>query len=102
MPVSSPGRFIAPVKGIYFFTFTTHNWLRKGNSGASLYRNQVEVLEIWEHQQLENDEDYATNSAVVVLEPGDNVYLYMRKGFQVASSAKANAHTFSGFLLNQL
>ncbi|KAI4881650.1 hypothetical protein NFI96_013656, partial [Prochilodus magdalenae] len=96
------GVFTAPVRGVYFFTFTTYSWVKEANIGASLYRNQQEMLQIWEHQDSGDNEDYATNSAALILEKGDTVYLLLHNDFQVAASVNANVHTFSGFLLYQL
>ncbi|KAL6490004.1 hypothetical protein MHYP_G00003490 [Metynnis hypsauchen] len=96
------GMFIAPVKGVYFFTFTTYSWAKNANIGVVLYQNQKEVLRVWEHQGEGDNEDYGTNSATLVLEPLDTVSLRLPKGFQVAASFNDNRHTFSGFLLYQL
>ncbi|XP_036452477.1 complement C1q tumor necrosis factor-related protein 3-like [Colossoma macropomum] len=96
------GVFIAPVKGVYFFTFTTYSWAKNADIGVVLYRNQEEVLRVWEHQGEGDNEDYATNSAALVLQPLDTVSLRLPKGFQVATSIDDNRHTFSGFLLYQL
>ncbi|XP_076828945.1 complement C1q-like protein 2 [Brachyhypopomus gauderio] len=96
------GIFTAPVKGVYFFTFTTFSWMVEGHIGVSLYKNDEEVLLIWEHQDKGDNEDYASNSVTLILKQGDKVYMNLPKGFQVASSIKSNIHTFSGFLLHQL
>ncbi|XP_072543060.1 complement C1q-like protein 3 [Salminus brasiliensis] len=96
------GVFTAPVKGVYFFTFTTYSWVKKADIGVSLYHNEQEVLLIWEWQDSGDNEDYGTNSATLVLQPGDTVYLSLPKGFQVAGSVTSNTHTFSGFMLYNL
>ncbi|KAG9273805.1 complement C1q-like protein 2 [Astyanax mexicanus] len=96
------GVFTAPVRGVYFFTFTTYSWVAKATIGASLYRNNEEVLLIWEWQDAGDNEDYASNSATLVLMQGDIVYISLPKGFQVAASILSNMHTFSGFMLYQL
>ncbi|XP_036452986.1 complement C1q-like protein 4 [Colossoma macropomum] len=96
------GVFTAPVKGVYFFTFTTHSWAKNADIGVALYRNQAEALRVCEHQDDGDNGDYATNSAALILEPGDTVSLRLPKGFQVAASVEFNIHTFSGFLLYQL
>ncbi|XP_076829457.1 complement C1q-like protein 4 [Brachyhypopomus gauderio] len=99
---TATGIFTAPVKGVYFFTFTTYSWVSEKNIGVSLYKNHEEVLLIWEHQDRGDNEDYASNSVALILEQGDKVYLNLPSGFQVASSLTSNIHTFSGFLLHQL
>ncbi|XP_076829542.1 complement C1q-like protein 2 [Brachyhypopomus gauderio] len=99
---TTTGIFTAPVKGVYFFTFTTYSWVSKSDIGVSLYKNYDEVLLIWETQDRGDNEDYASNSVTLILEQGDKVYLNLPSGFQVASSLTSNIHTFSGFLLHQL
>uniref|UniRef100_A0AAY5E9V2 C1q domain-containing protein n=1 Tax=Electrophorus electricus TaxID=8005 RepID=A0AAY5E9V2_ELEEL len=96
------GIFTAPVKGVYFFTFTTYSWVSEADIGVSLYRNNEEILLIWETQDRGDNEDYASNSAALILEQGDKVYMNLPKGFRVSSSTTTNIHTFSGFLLYQL
>ncbi|KAL7876444.1 hypothetical protein AOLI_G00114070 [Acnodon oligacanthus] len=67
-----------------------------------LYHNQVEVLRVWEYQDDWDKEDYATNSAVLALEPHDTMSHRLPKDFQVATSAESSIHIFSAFLLYQL
>ncbi|XP_041921169.1 complement C1q tumor necrosis factor-related protein 4-like [Alosa sapidissima] len=96
---SNIGVFTAPVKGVYFFTFTTYSWVAEADIGVKLMKNNEEVLLVWEWQDKGDNEDYASNSVLLELEVGDRVYMRLPKGYQVAASIKSNIHTFSGFLL---
>ncbi|XP_076141199.1 complement C1q-like protein 2 [Alosa pseudoharengus] len=96
---SNKGVFIAPVRGVYFFTFTTYSWVAEKDIGVRLMKNNEEVLLVWETQDKGDNEDYASNSVLLELEVGDKVYMRLPKGYQVAASVKSNIHTFSGFLL---
>ncbi|XP_030627003.1 cerebellin-3 isoform X2 [Chanos chanos] len=93
------GIFTAPVKGVYYFTFTTYTWATDVDTGVSLYKNDQQVLLVWEFQDKPDNEDFASNSATLLLEKGDTVYMRLPSGFQVTSSEKSNICTFSGFLL---
>ncbi|XP_062374919.1 cerebellin-3-like [Sardina pilchardus] len=96
---SNKGVFTAPVKGVYFFTFTTYSWAAEADIGVKLMKNNEEVLLVWETQDKGDNEDYASNSVLLELEVGDKVYMRLPKGYQVAASKYSNIHTFSGFLL---
>ncbi|XP_062402766.1 uncharacterized protein LOC134093626 [Sardina pilchardus] len=93
------GVFTAPVRGVYFFTFTTYSWVSNANIGVKLMKNNEEVLLVWERQDAGDNEDYASNSVLLDLEVGDKVYMQLPKGYRVAASIYSNIHTFSGFLL---
>ena len=91
--------FTAPVKGIYFLTFTTYSWVYEADIGIKLMKNNQEVLLVWETQDKGDNEDYASNSVVLELEVGDRLYMSLPKGYSVAASINSNINTFSGFLL---
>lgn len=94
--------FTAPVKGLYFFTFTTYSWIAKKDIGVELWRNHEEIICVWETQDDGDNKDYATNSVVLQLEVGDQVWMRLPEGFYVAASNKHNINTFTGFLLRQM
>ncbi|XP_063047861.1 cerebellin-3-like [Engraulis encrasicolus] len=96
---TNSGMFTAPVRGVYFFTFTTYCWLTDMDTGVKLMKNREEMLLVWERQDKGDNEDYATNSAVLSLEMYDEVYLQLPKNFKVHANMWSNIHTFSGFLL---
>ncbi|XP_030644613.1 complement C1q tumor necrosis factor-related protein 3-like [Chanos chanos] len=93
------GIFTAPVKGVYYFTFTTYAWAKEADIGVSLYKNHQQVLLVWEFQDKGDNEDFASNSATLLLEKGDTVYMRLPSGLQVTSNQNTNLSTFSGFLL---
>ncbi|KAL2083538.1 hypothetical protein ACEWY4_021311 [Coilia grayii] len=96
---SNTGVFTAPVRGVYFFTFTTYSWVREADIGVKLMKNLDEVLLVWEWQDKDDNEDYASNSVLLELQAEDRVYMRLPKGFRVAGAKYNNIHTFSGFLL---
>ncbi|KAL2096947.1 hypothetical protein ACEWY4_006154 [Coilia grayii] len=96
---SKTGVFTAPVRGVYFFTFTTYSWVKEANIGVKLMKNSEEVLLVWEWQDKGDNEDFASNSVLLELKVGDRVYMRLPSGYRVAASIWSNIHTFSGFLL---
>lgn len=96
------GIFTAPVKGVYFFTFTTYSWVSSADIGVQLMKNTDEVVMVWENQDRGDNEDYASNSVVLQLKVGDRIYMSLPKGFYIAASSLHNLNTFTGYLLGQM
>ncbi|XP_031438698.1 complement C1q-like protein 4 [Clupea harengus] len=99
---SATGIFTAPVKGVYFFTFTTYSWVSSADIGVQLMKNTDEVVMVWENQDRGDNEDYASNSVVLQLKVGDRIYMSLPKGFYIAASSLHNLNTFTGYLLGQM
>ncbi|XP_060118144.1 complement C1q-like protein 2 [Heteronotia binoei] len=95
-PIS--GKFTCQVRGIYFFTY---HILMRGGDGTSMWadlcRNgQVRASAI--AQDADQNYDYASNSVVLHLDLGDEVYVKLDGG--KAHGGNNNKYsTFSGFLL---
>ncbi len=96
--VFSTGIFVAPVAGLYYFTFFYHAGGERPVV-LSLYKNNQLVVMTSDHQ---TDADGADNG-------GNAAFLQLRRGDQVHVRLDANRHvwgysqtTFSGFLFTQI
>ncbi|XP_042328377.1 complement C1q-like protein 3 [Sceloporus undulatus] len=94
----SSGKFTCSIPGIYFFTYHV---LMRGGDGTSMWadlckNNQVRASAI--AQDADQNYDYASNSVVLHLEPGDEVYIKLDGG--KAHGGNNNKYsTFSGFII---
>ncbi|KAG7278388.1 hypothetical protein CRUP_038551 [Coryphaenoides rupestris] len=92
------GKFTCSIPGIYFFIYHV---LMRGGDGTSMWadlckNNQVRASAI--AQDADQNYDYASNSAVLHLEPGDEVYIKLDGG--KAHGGNNNKYsTFSGFMV---
>uniref|UniRef100_A0A674NWW8 C1q domain-containing protein n=1 Tax=Takifugu rubripes TaxID=31033 RepID=A0A674NWW8_TAKRU len=95
----STGVFTAPVRGLYFFSFTAGDYLR-GYTGLYLYRNNKPVLF---NLGLNNHGGHASMSSgvVLMLEEGDVVCLHLPASYRLYDDFQ-NLSCFSGFLLFSL
>uniref|UniRef100_A0A3Q3A2H1 C1q domain-containing protein n=1 Tax=Kryptolebias marmoratus TaxID=37003 RepID=A0A3Q3A2H1_KRYMA len=92
----SAGVFTAPVRGLYFFSFTAADYL-KGYMGLHLYRNDQPVIF---NLNLNDHGGYASTSNAVVLQldGGDQVRLSLPASYRLYDDSR-NFSVFSGFLL---
>ncbi|XP_055727838.1 complement C1q-like protein 2 isoform X2 [Salvelinus fontinalis] len=94
----STGKFTCQVSGIYYFTYHV---LMRGGDGTSMWadlcRNgQVRASAI--AQDADQNYDYASNSVVLHLDSGDEIYIKLDGG--KAHGGNNNKYsTFSGFIL---
>uniref|UniRef100_A0A669DV35 C1q domain-containing protein n=1 Tax=Oreochromis niloticus TaxID=8128 RepID=A0A669DV35_ORENI len=94
----SSGKFTCSIPGIYFFVYHV---LMRGGDGTSMWadlckNNQVRASAI--AQDADQNYDYASNSVVLHLEPGDEIYIKLDGG--KAHGGNNNKYsTFSGFML---
>ncbi|XP_037312199.1 complement C1q-like protein 3 [Pungitius pungitius] len=92
------GKFTCSIPGIYFFTYHV---LMRGGDGTSMWadlrkNHQVRASAI--AQDADQNYDYASNSGVLHLEPGDEVYIKLDGG--KAHGGNNNKYsTFSGFII---
>uniref|UniRef100_A0AAQ4S7I7 C1q domain-containing protein n=2 Tax=Gasterosteus aculeatus aculeatus TaxID=481459 RepID=A0AAQ4S7I7_GASAC len=92
------GKFTCSIPGIYFFTYHV---LMRGGDGTSMWADlcknqQVRASAI--AQDADQNYDYASNSGVLHLEPGDEVYIKLDGG--KAHGGNNNKYsTFSGFII---
>ncbi|XP_067890593.1 complement C1q-like protein 2 [Heterodontus francisci] len=95
---SSTGKFTCAVPGIYYFTYHV---LMRGGDGTSMWADlckngQVRASAI--AQDADQNYDYASNSVVLHLDSGDEIYIKLDGG--KAHGGNNNKYsTFSGFIL---
>ncbi|XP_076605051.1 uncharacterized protein LOC143331784 isoform X3 [Chaetodon auriga] len=90
------GVFAAPVRGLYFFSFTVADYL-KGYMGLYLYRNNQPIIF---NLDLNDHGGYAStsNGVALQLEEGDRVRLSLPASYRLYDDSR-NFSVFSGFLL---
>ncbi|KAL1021893.1 hypothetical protein UPYG_G00019400 [Umbra pygmaea] len=95
---ATTGKFTCEVSGIYFFTYHV---LMRGGDGTSMWADlckngQVRASAI--AQDADQNYDYASNSVVLHLDSGDEIYVKLDGG--KAHGGNNNKYsTFSGFIL---
>ncbi|CAM4533647.1 hypothetical protein PO909_025060 [Leuciscus waleckii] len=94
---TNTGIFTAPVKGVYFFIFVVFN-AGGESTGVRLLKNDNFVVAASDNPPGRDTEDTTINSASLLLERGDRIYLQLMKTRRIyTDSWKRN--TFSGHLL---
>ncbi|KAK7118704.1 hypothetical protein R3I94_022261 [Phoxinus phoxinus] len=94
----STGKFVCKVPGTYFFTY---NVLMRGGDGTSMWADlmkngQVRASAIAQDQ--DQSYDYASNTAILHLDPGDEIFIKLDGG--KAHGGNSNKYsTFAGFIL---
>ncbi|XP_012674544.2 C1q-related factor-like [Clupea harengus] len=92
------GKFVCKIPGTYYFTY---NVLMRGGDGTSMWADllkngQVRASSIAQDQ--DQSYDYASNSAVLHLDAGDEVFIKLDGG--KAHGGNSNKYsTFTGFIL---
>ncbi|XP_033914366.1 complement C1q-like protein 2 [Acipenser ruthenus] len=92
----STGIFTAFVKGTYYFSFTV---FLNSNSKmfTSLMKNKDRVVSVWDNYSPDSN-DSGSNTAIVQLEVGDNVYVKLYEERQIYDDGTGYT-SFCGFLL---
>ncbi|XP_041805723.1 cerebellin-4-like [Chelmon rostratus] len=90
------GIFTAPVKGVYYFSFSGHN-LSSRPMGLRLMKNGVQIITVYNHP-AGNRHETATNGITIQLEKGDQVYMRLRANTWIFDNGN-NHSTFIGNLL---
>ncbi|XP_030258730.1 complement C1q-like protein 4 [Sparus aurata] len=90
------GIFTAPVKGVYYFSFSGHNHSSKP-MGLSLTKNGVKMVIVYNHPAGRRYET-ATNGMTLQLEVGDQVYMRLWAHTWIFDNTNRHS-TFIGHLL---
>ncbi|XP_054914605.1 complement C1q-like protein 2 [Poeciliopsis prolifica] len=93
------GYFTAPVRGIYYFSFSSFCWGGDGTSGGSLYRNENQVVSWYGYSK--NHPISGSNSAILLLQVGDMVNVRLWDKSKISDNGNKYS-TFSGFLLSPM
>uniref|UniRef100_A0A3B3YG05 C1q domain-containing protein n=1 Tax=Poecilia mexicana TaxID=48701 RepID=A0A3B3YG05_9TELE len=93
------GIFVAPVRGMYYFSFFFH---AGGRHIVRLFlmKNSERILECSDHKTLNDGADNGGNAAFVELQQRDQVYVQLQPNTHVFGGSYTT--TFSGFLLHQV
>ncbi|KAI8500950.1 positive regulation of adiponectin secretion [Branchiostoma belcheri] len=95
------GKFVAEVGGVYFFIFTgmTPSVARK-TYYLRLMKNGEGMVGLHEHNGSQANSQSSSNSAILQLQPGDEVYVLMiGRSYSLYSSGHRHV-TFSGYLIH--
>ncbi|RXN13272.1 complement C1q 4 [Labeo rohita] len=97
----SEGTFTAPHAGLYSFSFTAYSSV--GSAGQRLYqkvqlmKNGQLIASSWEDNR-EDSEDSSTQTVLLQLRRGCQVYVELLSGRQLCGDTKGQ-NTFSGYLV---
>lgn len=95
--MSPTGVFVAPVKGVYYFSLVAFNPYDH-STGLSLMKNREHVVSVSDNPPGEDTEDTASNAASLLLEKGDQVYIQLMENRKIYCD-QFRRNTFSGHLL---
>ncbi|XP_029994809.1 cerebellin-4-like isoform X2 [Sphaeramia orbicularis] len=90
------GIFTAPVRGVYYFSFSGHN-ISSRPMGLRLMKNGQQMVTVYNHA-AGNRYETATNGMALELNPGDQVYMRLRENTWVFDNSNDHS-TFVGYLL---
>ncbi|KAK1878635.1 Caprin-2 [Dissostichus eleginoides] len=93
------GIFTAPVKGVYYFSFSANHRTTKP-SGLRLMKNEEQMVSVYNHA-AGNRHETAANGMTLQLEVGDHVYMRLMMNTWIFDNP-SNYSTFIGFLLFSL
>ncbi|KAI8485937.1 positive regulation of adiponectin secretion [Branchiostoma belcheri] len=95
------GKFVATVGGIYFFTFTGMTpYAPHTNYFILLMKNGSKMVGLHENNGPQSQHQSASNSAILQLQPGDEVWVELQTTDRSLYSDSNRFLTFSGFLIN--
>uniref|UniRef100_A0A4W5RKH2 C1q domain-containing protein n=1 Tax=Hucho hucho TaxID=62062 RepID=A0A4W5RKH2_9TELE len=91
------GVFNAPVKGVYYFSFSAFAYSQH-NVCISLFKNNMRMLSACDHHSEHDRSDSSGNGGTLHLEQGDHVYMTLHAHSHIFADDH-NRSTFRGFLL---
>nr|XP_033794557.1 complement C1q-like protein 4 [Geotrypetes seraphini] len=92
------GKFTCPLPGMYFFTYHV---LMRGGDGTSMWADLMKNAQVRASaiaQDADQNYDYASNSVILHLEVGDEIYIKLDGG-KVHGGNTNKYSTFSGFII---
>ncbi|XP_072292427.1 uncharacterized protein [Eucyclogobius newberryi] len=92
---SVTGVFTAPVKIVYYFTFTGFKYNGDTNTAISMYHNQERLLYNW---GPESQQAHYSSARIVQMEEGDVLYMKLPR-YHLVYDNSDNYSSLSGFLL---
>ncbi|XP_035694525.1 complement C1q and tumor necrosis factor-related protein 9-like [Branchiostoma floridae] len=93
------GKFVATVGGVYFFTFTGMTPRSTSNYYVRLMKNGARMVSLYASNGGNPNHQSSSNSAILQLQPGDEVWVQLHKGHSLFSDGSRYL-TFSGFLVH--
>nr|XP_013878673.1 PREDICTED: complement C1q tumor necrosis factor-related protein 3-like [Austrofundulus limnaeus] len=93
------GIFTAPVRGMYYFSFSGHN-ISSRPMGLQLMKNGQQMVTVYNHV-AGNRHETATNGMTLRLERGDQVYMRLTQNTWIFDDLNDHS-TFNGHLLFSL
>ncbi|XP_041963630.1 complement C1q-like protein 2 [Alosa sapidissima] len=90
------GIFTAPVRGVYYFSFSGHHSSSR-SMGLRLFKNGQQMVTVYNHA-AGNRPETATNGMTLQLETGDHVYMRLRANTWLFDNENDHS-TFIGHLL---
>ncbi|XP_063056343.1 cerebellin-4-like [Engraulis encrasicolus] len=96
---ASTGIFTAPVRGVYYFSFTGNN-MSSRNMGLRLMNDGQQMVTAFNHMVTSDDTrpETTTNGMNLLLEKGDQVYMSLRADTWIFDNGNHHS-TFVGHLL---
>ncbi|XP_066292999.1 complement C1q tumor necrosis factor-related protein 3-like [Branchiostoma lanceolatum] len=94
------GKFVATVGGVYFFTFTGMTPdVANARYYIRLMKNGAKMVGLHEHNRGYSQYQSSSNSAILQLQPGDEVWVELHSGHSLCSDSDRYL-MFSGFLIH--
>ncbi|XP_035694528.1 complement C1q tumor necrosis factor-related protein 3-like [Branchiostoma floridae] len=94
------GKFVATVGGVYFFTFTGMTPYSGSNYFVHLMKNGAKMVGLYEQNGGTPQNQSSSNSAILQLQPGDEVWVELDSYGRSLYSDDDRYLTFSGFLIH--
>ncbi|XP_067117764.1 complement C1q tumor necrosis factor-related protein 3-like [Osmerus mordax] len=91
------GIFVTPVRGVYVFSFSAFHHGTGALTGMSLTRNGHNIVSVYD-QKSGSVDDMAFNSATLLLEAGDQVFMRLWANCMLYDDG-SNFNTFGGHLI---
>ncbi|XP_063075840.1 complement C1q subcomponent subunit C-like [Engraulis encrasicolus] len=93
----STGIFTAPVRGLYYFSFSGHHQTSK-SMGFSLYKNEEKMVSLHNHA-MGSRYEVSSQGVNLLVEKGDQVYIKIREHTWVHDNTDSNVNIFTGHLV---